>query len=148
MLSHRMDDGSEKPIAFAFRSLAPAERIYAQLDKEGLAIVFSVKNSTTISLGVTSRSCQITSHYSICLVSPIRLAFARIQRWALTLRPTTTPSLISLETLMPMQMAEKYMTTIKEPFQYVLFYDHCLFFVFLYRCFPCQITGKERWSAS
>ena len=43
MLSHRMDDGSEKPIAFAFRSLAPAEKIYAQLDKEGLAIVFGVK---------------------------------------------------------------------------------------------------------
>ena len=35
-----MNDGSEKPIAFASRSLAPAEKKYAQLDKEGPAIVF------------------------------------------------------------------------------------------------------------
>ena len=33
VLSHCMDDGSEKPIAFASRSLAPAEKRYAQLDK-------------------------------------------------------------------------------------------------------------------
>ena len=38
VLSHCMDDGTEKPIAFASRSLAPAEWRYAQLDKEALAI--------------------------------------------------------------------------------------------------------------
>ena len=33
----------EKPIAFASRSLAPAEKNDSQLDKEGLAVVFGVK---------------------------------------------------------------------------------------------------------
>ncbi len=42
VLSHKLDNGEEKPIAFASRSLAPAEQ-YSQLEKDGLAIVFGVK---------------------------------------------------------------------------------------------------------
>ena len=42
VLSHRIPDGSEKPISFASRSFAPAEN-YSQLDKEGLAVVFAMK---------------------------------------------------------------------------------------------------------
>ena len=43
VLSHRLQDGSERPVVFASRSLAPAEKGYAQLDKEALSIVFGVK---------------------------------------------------------------------------------------------------------
>ena len=42
VLSHQMHDGSERPVAYASRSLAPAEKNYAQLDREALAIVFRV----------------------------------------------------------------------------------------------------------
>ena len=40
ILSHILDDGTEHPIAYASRSLSPAEKRYSQLDKEALAIVF------------------------------------------------------------------------------------------------------------
>ena len=43
VLSHVMEDGTEKPIAFASRTLAPPEKRYSQLDKEALAIIFGVK---------------------------------------------------------------------------------------------------------
>jgi len=43
VISHKMDDGSERPIAFASRSMSDTERKYSQVDKEGLAVVFSVK---------------------------------------------------------------------------------------------------------
>ena len=43
VLSHRLEDGSTRPIAYASRSLNPAECRYSHLHKESLAIVYEVK---------------------------------------------------------------------------------------------------------
>lgn len=88
VLSHVMEDGTERPIAFASRSLAAAERNYAQLEREALAIVFGVKKFHSYLFG---RSFTILSDHQ-----PLKhllgeshaipsMASARIQRWALTL---------------------------------------------------------------
>ena len=42
VLSHVMENGSERPVAYASRTLSSAEKNYSQLEKEGLAIVFGV----------------------------------------------------------------------------------------------------------
>ena len=44
VLSHRFSEGTERPVAFASRTLAPAERRYAHLNKEALAIIFGLKH--------------------------------------------------------------------------------------------------------
>ena len=43
VLVHELEDGSDRPIAYVSRTLAPAERKYPQIEKEGLAVVFGVK---------------------------------------------------------------------------------------------------------
>ena len=88
VLSHRMDDGKDKPIAFSSRTLAPAEKKYSQLEKEGLAVIFGVKKFRQYLLG---RSFTIVSDhkplqylFNESRVTPT-LASARIQRWSWTL---------------------------------------------------------------
>ena len=88
VLSHQLEDGSDRPIAFASRSLAPAEKKYSQLEKEGLAVVFGIIKFQQYLLG---RDFTILSDHNPLqyLLSADRaispMASSRIQRWALTL---------------------------------------------------------------
>ena len=88
VLSHMYEDGSDRPIAFASRSLAPAEKNYSQIEKEGLAVVWGVRKFHQFLFG---REFVIYSdHKPLQFLFSERksvptMASSRIQRWALTL---------------------------------------------------------------
>ena len=88
VLSHIMEDGSDRPIAFASRTLTVAEKKYAQLEKEGLATVFGNKKFHNYLYG---EEFTIESDHKLLFFlfsernSILHLASACIQRWALTL---------------------------------------------------------------
>ena len=88
VLSHVMPDGTERPIAFASRSLSKAERNYAQIDKEALATVWGVKKFHNYLFG---RSFTLlTDHEPLTSIfhpskSLPAVTAARLQRYALFL---------------------------------------------------------------
>ena len=88
VLAHTMQDGTERPIAYASRTLSTPERNYSQIEKEGLAVVYSVKKFHQYLFG--KHVTIVTDHKPLLgLLSetvPIPvMAAARIQRWALIL---------------------------------------------------------------
>ena len=88
VLSHRYPDGSERPVAFASRTLSSAERNYAQVDREALAVIYGVKKFNEYIYG--QRFTLITDNRPVTYIfAPDKaipsMAAARIQRWALYL---------------------------------------------------------------
>ena len=88
VLSHKMEDGSEKSITFASRTLSETEKKYSQVEKEALTVVFAVKKFHQYIHGCPF--CIYSDHQPLkYLLNETRhipvMASARIQRWALTL---------------------------------------------------------------
>jgi hypothetical protein len=88
ILSHVMPDGSEKPIAFASRSLTKTEQKYAQVDRESLGIFWSVRKFYPYLYGrkfTLITDCQpLMSIFNPSKGIPATAA-ARVQRYALYL---------------------------------------------------------------
>ena len=88
VLAHVMPDMTERPIAYASRSLSPTERNYAQVEKEGLALVFAVKKFHQYLYGRIFT--LVTDHKPLLSIfGPKKgipsLAAARLQCWAILL---------------------------------------------------------------
>ena len=88
VISHVYPDGSERPIAYASRTLSTSEQKYAQLEKEALSLVFGVRRFHQYLYG--RRFTLYTDHKPLTtILGPTRgipsLAAARLQRWALLL---------------------------------------------------------------
>jgi hypothetical protein len=88
VLSYRMEENTEQPIAFASRSLSAAGNNYSQLDKEALAIVFGVKKFHQYVYGrhftiLTDHNPLERVHHPDKMTPP--MAAAQIHRWALIL---------------------------------------------------------------
>ena len=88
VLSHIMDDGTERPIAFASRSLTKAEKGYSQIDKEALALYWGVLKFHTYLYG--RRFTLVTDHKPlVSILNPHTgipaMTAARLQRYALYL---------------------------------------------------------------
>ena len=88
VLSHVFDDGEERPIAYASRTLSSSEQNYSMIEKEALAIIFGLKKFHQYLYG--RRFSLITDHKPLTLIlGPKRgipvLAVSRLQRWAIQL---------------------------------------------------------------
>ena len=85
VLSHVLEDGQERPVAFASRSLSRAEENYSQIDKETLALVWGIKHFHQYLWGV--KFTLETDHKPlVSIFSPSKIisatAAARLQRYA------------------------------------------------------------------
>ena len=88
VLSQVMPDGMEHPVAYASRTLSSAEKKYAQVEKEALALIFAVKKFHQYLYGRVFT--LVTDHKPLLVIlGPTKgipsLAASRLQRWAVLL---------------------------------------------------------------
>ena len=88
VISHITEDGAERPIEYASRSLSAAERKYSQIDKEALAIIWAMKRFHYYVYG--RKFLLVTDHLPLVHIFGRQkglpeMSANRISRWALTL---------------------------------------------------------------
>ena len=85
VLSQRMSDGEEHPIAYYSRKLLPREERYSTVEKECLAVKLGIQAFRVYLLG---RPFKIqTDHRSLVWLDRLKESNTRLARWSLALQP-------------------------------------------------------------
>ena len=88
VISHVFSDGTERPVAFASRTLSPSEQNYSQLEKEALSLVFGIQRFHQYLYG--RKFSLVTDHKPLTTILGPKtgipsMAAAHLQRLALLL---------------------------------------------------------------
>ena len=85
VLSHVMEDGQERPIAYASRTLSSSEKNYAQIEREALSIIFGVKKFHQFLYG--RKFTLVTDHQPLLTILGPKTAIPPLAaaRWAIVL---------------------------------------------------------------
>ena len=83
-----MDDGQERPIVYASRTLSSSEKNWAQIERKALSIISGIKKFRYFLYG--RKFTLTTDHIPLLAILGTKLAIptlaaARIQRWAIVL---------------------------------------------------------------
>ena len=128
-----MMDGTERPIAYAWRTFNPAERNYSQLEKEGLSCIFGIERFHNYLFGrhfelVTDHKPLLGLLKEDCATPP--QASSRIKRWSLflssyqyTLRFRNTSAHANADALSRLTLPEEPATVSREP-ELILLAEH------------------------